>query len=82
MKLSEDNLHEILQLTKENPVFGYEIVETLSKDLLRLTVLCKDLVSARDDELQPLTNLRCLEALDVFISRIRHAVRNKENADV
>lgn len=72
MKLSEDNLHEILKLTKENPMFGYEIVETLSKDLLRLTVLCNDLVSAGDD----------LGALDVCISRIRHAVRNKENADV
>lgn len=71
MKLSEDNLNEILKLTKENPMFGYEIVETLSKDLLRLTGLCNDLVNARDDL-----------GVGVCISRIKHAVRNKENADV
>ena len=76
MKLSEDNLNEILKLNRKHPAFGYEIVETLSDDLLRLTRLCKDIVRVRDESDGD------LKALDVCISRIRHAVRDKDNADV
>jgi hypothetical protein len=77
IKLSEDNLNEIMDLTKKNPVFGYEIVETLAKDLLRLTGLCKDIVKARDKYGDD------WKRMDMYISRIKHAVRNsEENANL
>jgi hypothetical protein len=71
IELSEENLEEILKLTRKHPVFGYEIVETLSKDLLKLTRICKDVVKFQNDN----------ESLSVYIIRLEHAM-SKSNADV
>ena len=71
IQLSEKNLEEILKLTKEHPAFGYEIVETLSKDLLKLTRLCKDVVKFQNDN----------KSLNVYITRLEHAM-SKSDADI
>mgnify|MGYP003151138761 CR=1 FL=1 len=72
IKLSEDNLNQIIDLTKQVPAFGYEIVETLAKDLLRLRVLCEDIIKVKGNS----------KDLDVYISRLEHALRSKEDANL